>query len=98
MKYRVVLTPDANADISSVVRWYQLIDLNLASRFISETRAIQRRIAHFPYQFPLIDGSIRRAIVTRFPYSIFLSLNKNSASVIAVVHQRRSDTIWRARA
>jgi toxin ParE1/3/4 len=94
MKYRSVLSPGAKADISSAVRWYQRIDRNLAFRFTLETLAARRRIERFPYQFPIFHDTIRRALLKRFPYYMYFDLNDDEASVIAVVHQRRSDIIW----
>ena len=94
MRYRVIPSPDAEADIDSAVRWYQRIDPNLAFRFTSEMRAIQRRIKHTPYQFPLVKGGIRQALLRHFPFYIFYTLNEDLATIIAVVHQRRSDTAW----
>lgn len=98
MKYRSVLSPDAQADFASAVRWYQLIDRTLAFRFRLETLAILHRIKRFPYQFAVKEGITRRALLKRFPYSMYFNLNGEEVSVIAVVRQRRSETIWRDRA
>ena len=98
MKYRSVLSPGAKVDFDSAVRWYQHIDRNLGFRFRLETLATLRRIETFPYQFPVIDGIARRALLKRFPYSIFFDLNTDAPFVIAVVHQRRSEAIWMDRA
>lgn len=98
MRYRSIPSPGAEADIVSAFRWYHQIDPNLAFRFTLETLATLRRIKTFPYQFPIISGKARRALLKRFPYWIFFSLNKNGLFVIAVVHQRRSETIWMDRA
>src|SRR6185503_4075764 len=94
MKYRSVLSPGAKADIRSAVRWYQRIDPNLAFRFTLETLATRRRVARFPFQFPIFRDKTRRALLNRFPYSMYFELNEDKASVIAVVHQRRSEAIW----
>jgi len=94
MRFHSILSPDAEAELASASRWYQRIDPNLSFRFELETVATLRRIEKFPYQFPVIDGTTRRAVLKRFPYSIFFDLNDDESSVIAVIHQRRSDTIW----
>ncbi len=94
MKYRSVLSPGAQADISSAVRWYQRTDPTQAFRFMLEIRATQRRIEQFPYQFPVVKGTYRRALLKRFPYFMFYSLDKDHVSIMAVVHQRRADIIW----
>ena len=97
MKYRIVHSPDAQADISSAVWWYQQKDLNLAFRFTLEAVATLRRIAQYPYSYRLIKGTVRRADLKRFPYSIYYSLDIDRISVIAVIHQRRADSAWMGR-
>jgi toxin ParE1/3/4 len=97
MNYRIVPSPDAEADFTSVSWWYQQIDPKLVSRLMVESRAILARIAQFPYQFPLVNGTIRRAPLKRFPYAIYYSLKSTEAKILAVLHQRRSDDAWRQR-
>lgn len=97
MNYRIVLTPDADADIGSAFSWYQSIDPNIASRFMSEGRTTMVRILQFPYIFPLVNGAVRRARLKRFPYGIYYSLKSKEAKILAILHQRRSDDVWRQR-
>ena len=94
---RIILSPDAKADIRSTAQWYERIDPNLTFRFTLETRATLRRILQYPYRFPIIKGVIRRAGLNRFPYSIFYFLDMNNISVIGVVHERRADNVWMGR-
>lgn len=95
MNRRIILSPDAEADIASAIAWYQRIELSLGSRFKTDTRATLRRIARFPYQFPLIDeGTVRRVRLKGFPYAILFSLEKEGVFVKAVVHERRDDSVW----
>lgn len=94
---RIILSPDAKADMRSTIRWYQRTDPNLALRFKLETRATLRRIARFPYQFSSIEGTFRRANLKHFRYAIFFSVEKDRVVVSAVVHQRRADSVWKSR-
>lgn len=93
MKYRIILSPGAKADFSSAVRWYQRADPDIAFQFTQETLRILHRIEQFPYSFPLKIGAIRRAVLNRFPFYIYFSLNIEVVSVIAIVHQRRADIL-----
>ena len=97
MNYRIIFSSGANADIRSTVLWYERIDPNLAFRFILETSKALRRIARFPYQFPLMVGIFRRAGLKRFRYAIYYSVEKEEVVVKAVVHQRRADSTWMGR-
>ena len=97
MNRRIILSPDAEVDIASAIAWYQRIELSWGSRFKTDIRATLRRIARFPYQFPLIEGTVRRAHMKRFRYAILFSLEKEGVFVRAVVHERRADSVWRSR-
>jgi len=74
MNYHIVLSLDAKADIRSARWWYRRIDPDLARRFSLEGRTTVRRIAQFPYQFPLINGIVRQALLKRFPYAMYYRL------------------------
>lgn len=93
MNYRIVLTPDADADIGLAAWWYHRIDPNLAFKFVLESRATMNRIARFPYIFPAVRGSLRRARLKRFPYAMYYSVGHAEVFVRAIVHERRSDAI-----
>jgi plasmid stabilization system protein ParE len=93
MKYQVILSPDARVGISSAVRWYQQKDPDLAFRFLLKTNTTINRIRQYPYSFPRWKGLIRRAVLHRFPYSIFFVLMKEFVVVMAIRHQRQSDIL-----
>ena len=93
MKYYVVLTSPAMADIASAVDWYQRRDPKAASRFLSYTRTTIRRIRQNPNRFRIIKGAVRRALVPRFPYYIFFFLKTELVFILAVRHQRQSDIL-----
>jgi len=97
MNYSIVLTRDADADIGSAFAWYEPIDPNLAVRFVSEGRTTMDRIAQFPFRFPRINDTVRAALLNRFPYTLYYSVEYDEVFVIALLHQRRSDDIWRQR-
>lgn len=94
MNHSIVLSPDAQADFISAVWWYQQIDPNLANRFTGDALATLHRIARYPYSYALIEGTVRRGCLKQFPYLIYYSLAVDGISVIAVVHERRADTVW----
>lgn len=93
MNRTVILSPDAKADFSSAILWYQRAGPNVAFRFIKETLGMLHRIGQYPYAYPIIKRKIRRAVLHDFPYSIYFTLKYEVVSVIAVVHQRRNHTV-----
>lgn len=97
MNIRVILSPDAKVDISSAIEWYHRADPNLAFRFEQETLTTLRNIEQLPFRFRMINGVVRRAPLKRFPYGIYYSLDHDEAFITAILHDRRSDDIWRQR-
>ena len=93
MKYWIILTSPAKADINSAVNWYQLRDPETATRFLSQTRITISRIRKYPYRFSVFRGIVRRALVPRFPYSVYYSLRNELVFVLAVLHHRQSDIL-----
>ena len=98
MRYRIVLSPGADEDFSSTVRWYLDIDPELASRFIVEVDARSQQIKRMPYAFPVYSGAFRRARLKQFPYWIYYFVGTHVVKVEAIFHERRSDLIWITRA
>src|ERR1044071_7914962 len=97
MKYFIVPSPDAEADVTSASWWYHNIDRDLANRFLVDGRATVASIVQFPYRFPLVNGTVRRAPLKRFPYAVFYSVSRHKVFITAVLHERRSDVVWRLR-
>src|ERR1044072_9383678 len=90
MKCPVILSPDGKAGISSAFSWYHRTNPDAAFRFLLKTNATVNRIRQYPNSFPRVSGVIRRAVLHRFPYSIFFVLMKEFVMVMAVRHQRQS--------
>ena len=89
MRYHVILSPDAEEDIESGVRWYVQKDISLGPRFRVEAKAALARLARNPYQYPVIDKLVRRALMNRFPYGIYFTVRPAEVLVITISHQRR---------
>jgi plasmid stabilization system protein ParE len=89
MNYCVILSPDAEENIRAVIRWYLDIQLELSFRFRRETQAVLRRVGQNPFQFPLTNKLTRKALLRRFPYTIYFTFDGEEVLVLAILHQRR---------
>ncbi len=94
MNRRIILTAVAEAHLDSIARWYHHIDANLSVRFRAEVYAALIRIARYPLAYLRVDNRARRAVMDRFRYYIYFTLDAGSVLVLAIVHQRRADTVW----
>ena len=97
MSLPVVLTPEAEAEFDAAADWYEQ-RAGLGSEFTANVRDVLHRIAGTPLLHQVIyQQDIRRAVVRRFPYSVFYRVDPGRITVIAVFDNRRDPAIWQGR-
>ena len=94
---KLTLLLQAQLDVHNAASWYENQRLGLGTRFIDELDYVANRIRISPFQFPEIHPAVRRGLLSRFPYSVYFSVNEESIEVIAVLHQHRDPDTWRDR-
>ena len=97
MKRRTFVRPEAQTDIREAARWYEDREPGLGLRFLREIRNGLQHINDNPLMFPIIDGDVRRALVHKFPYSIYFLNEPEAIAIIAVLHQHRRPGAWKTR-
>ena len=97
MSRRIILSPDAWADLDAAARWYNRKETNLSRRFRAEVDKTLFRIARYPYASLRVRDLGRRVLTNRFPYRIDFTFDASSVLVFAITHQRREDTVWKDR-
>jgi plasmid stabilization system protein ParE len=93
----VVTRPAAAAEIETAYRWYEKEREGLGSEFLEAVEKMVKSIAENPERFPAIRKDIRRAVLRRFPYSIFYRIVSGHVVVIACFHGKRNPRVWRLR-
>ncbi len=97
MKYKLVIRSCAETDISTSVIWYEKKRKGLGKSFQKFLDATFRSIIINPESFPLVYKKIRRALIKKFPYSIFYCFDNNIIIVLAVYHEKRDPNNWKSR-
>ena len=97
MSLTVVTRPAAAAEIETAYRWYEKEREGLGSEFLEAVEKMVKAIAESPERFPVIRRDIRRAVLRRFPYSIFYRIVSGHVVVIACFHGKRNPRVWRSR-
>lgn len=97
MTAKLVVRREAEVDIEEAAFWYEAERQGLGDRFASELSVLFARITESPHQFPLVEEGARRGLLHRFPYSVYFLLEDETATVLAVIHQRRHPDIWKRR-
>jgi plasmid stabilization system protein ParE len=93
----VVTRPAAAAEIETAHWWYEKEREGLGAEFLEAVDKMVKVIAENPERFPAIRKDIRRAVLRRFPYSIFYRIVSGHVVVIACFHGKRKPSIWRSR-
>jgi len=97
MTYSYIISPFAELDLDTIQEWYTLHSETLFPKFDKEFTACLHLIVANPSQFPLIRNNIRRAILKRFPYSIFFQVKEEKIFILSVIHHKRNPKVWKQR-
>ena len=97
MKYKLLVRPEAEADIEESFGWYEDEVLGLGQEFLQPLRTTISLVRTNPQLFPVIHRQIRRAIVKRFPHAFFFIIRDETIIVTACVHHKRDPKVWKRR-
>ena len=97
MKHRLVIRPEAEADLLDAMQWYKDQRQGLEDEFFLAFDAALSRLRRTPKSFPIVHESIRRVLLRRFPYGIYYLLEGEQITVIAVFHAKRDPKRWQQR-
>ena len=87
------LRPEAQSDMLEAAHWYEDREPGLGSVLIAAIDDALVRIEAGPLRYPKRHKRLRRALVQRFPYSIFFDFDGADVVVFAVWHQSRATKI-----
>ena len=91
----VVFTQAAREELIKAQDWYEEEVSGLGRRFRKEVDVLVQRIGQNPQQFPVALKNVRRALLRRFPYSLFFAIEEDRAVlVIACFHASRDPARW----
>jgi plasmid stabilization system protein ParE len=94
MTRAVMLRPRAEDDIRAGYRWYKSQQSELGEEFLVHLRLALERISEFPESSPIVHKSVRRALITKFPYLVFYVAEPGRVVVLAVLHTSRNPALW----
>jgi plasmid stabilization system protein ParE len=97
MQPRLLLEPEAQADLLTAFNWYEAQRVGVGSEFLAEAALVLERIEQMPEAHAIIRGQTRRALLHRFPYAVFYVFDPDVIAVTAVMHGRRDPQRWQER-
>jgi plasmid stabilization system protein ParE len=100
VSWEVLFTTLAEDDVAAAYGWYATSRGGLGDEFLADLEGVVEMIGQFPEACPAVHRELRRALLHRFPYSVYYRLMPAAAivEVRGCVHQRRHPRTWRRRA
>jgi plasmid stabilization system protein ParE len=97
MTERLIFLPEARNDIAEAYQWYEEQSLGVGMDLLRCLEASFLSIQRNPLIYQMVHIKYRRALVRRFPYSIFFKYNGTQIVIYAVFHCSQDPEKWHAR-
>ena len=97
MTRRLVLEPEAEAEIDEAAGWYEARSPGLGPEFLRAVEGLLGAIQRNPYQYQVVFRGVRRAALRRFPYGLMYVATAQEIIVVACFHGRRNPERWQER-
>ena len=89
MSWRVIIRPNAEADLSEARAWYESQRAGLGDELLDEVRRAVGLLADDPERRPFYHRDFRRLLTRRYPYKLFYRVEGDRVIVFRILHARR---------
>lgn len=96
MKRVLRVRPEAEAELTAAVDWYESKRAGLGAELMAEVDAALDKTLSRPAASPIWRRGYpyRRRTLDRFPYSIFFKASPGVVEVVAIAHSKRRPGYW----
>ena len=96
MTLEVRLRPEAEQDLADAAVWYEKQRQGLGHEFLDEVLTMLSSIAETPLIYPELHRNTRRAVIHRFPFSVYFRVENTTIVVVAILHGSRNPHRWKS--
>jgi plasmid stabilization system protein ParE len=89
--------PPAEEEMAEASRFYENASSGLGNDFLDDVQRVLADLCRQPEIGQPVEGTMRRMLLHRFPFSLIYTVEKEGLLVVAVSHQRRRPDYWRTR-
>jgi toxin ParE1/3/4 len=89
VNWRVLIRPNAEADLQEAWLWYESQRLGLGDEFLVEIHAAIRLLETNPERRPFYYLGFRRLLTRRFPYKLFYRVEEGRVIIFRILHAKR---------
>ena len=94
MTLPVVFRRRVQSDLTAAFDWYEEQRSGLGEEFLAAVQSTFKNVEFYPEVFACVHGEVRRAIVSRFPFAVFYSVEPKRLVVLRVLHTARDPSLW----
>lgn len=94
MSHALTIRASAKRHVAEAFRWYEQQSPGLGADFLEALEAVLDRVTDTPLLYAPLYREVRRALLPRFPYSLFYLTQSERVIVIAVLHTSRDPRLW----
>ena len=94
---KIKISPFAEQDLDMTVEWYNFQSDGIGNEFAYVISEMFERIKTNPLQFPKDYGKMRKAVIKRFPYSVFFVVKDEVAFIFGIFSASRNPNIMKNR-
>lgn len=92
--FNLNISEEAELDIDEIFIWYEEQQENLGFKFIAELKLLLEKIAIRPKSFKIFqeieDENIHIALLNKFPYLVYFSIESNYLTILLVISASRN--------
>jgi plasmid stabilization system protein ParE len=89
VNWRVIIRPNAEADLAEAQAWYESQRAGLGDELLDEIRHAVGLLADDPERRPFYYRDFRRLLTRRFPYKLFYRVEGERVIVFRILHAKR---------
>lgn len=93
----VNIQPRAEAEADEAAAWCEAEQPGLGIEFLPELDVATERAAENPLAYAPIFLEALRVLTGRFPYAVYFVYDHDVVEVFAILHQRRTSSLWQSR-
>ena len=87
----------AELEIIAAASFLEAEQADLGQGLIDEVEQAIKQILTYPHSCQLVNRTVRRKVLRRFPYDIMYSVKPEVIRILALASQRRRPFYWRGR-
>jgi plasmid stabilization system protein ParE len=74
--------------------WYDSQAPGRGDDFLRSLQHTIESVCRNPYQYQVLRGELRRAVLRKYPYLIIYAVSQDEVTVLRCVHARRDPRTW----